>query len=381
MKPSTLETPGREPLHLPPNPERRQAEYDIVTQFSEIVDGSMLTSFELNFDGRELYGPDGRGMYEVIQSALEHAEDMAQTSPGLSFELRRRRLEKEEYQLALDMARGKGPNTMIVISDFPPELYGASEDVGGYNVTRRQTMLRILARQPNGNIKMTSQSLDGSDPRALEAIYDYFDISSEPGEKLGQRIHQNLSANEQDDIVDVLRQAYDQSLRDQYGGEWHAGRRPADYRNTYDFVCGQWDIVRSCVGLQLEGRLTQQAMYDHAALMQKRFREQKDSKVISLIPHFQTVNNAALAEEARLAGLEAAQGGEVFSACGVTIQAEGDESTESLLGSAGYGSKAESGGRDRYGSLKFKCPNGHVNERPRNKLIDNCKVCGTSVKC
>ncbi len=36
---------------------------------------------------------------------------------------------------------------------------------------------------------------------------------------------------------------------------------------------------------------------------------------------------------------------------------------------------------DEFGSLKFYCPNGHVNERKRHKLIDKCKKCGISVKC
>lgn len=40
-----------------------------------------------------------------------------------------------------------------------------------------------------------------------------------------------------------------------------------------------------------------------------------------------------------------------------------------------------SAGSDKYGSLKFKCPKGHTNTRPRNRLIPNCATCGTSVKC
>jgi hypothetical protein len=39
------------------------------------------------------------------------------------------------------------------------------------------------------------------------------------------------------------------------------------------------------------------------------------------------------------------------------------------------------GPSDQFGSLKFKCKNGHENTRPRGKLIDCCKKCGVSVKC
>ncbi len=38
-------------------------------------------------------------------------------------------------------------------------------------------------------------------------------------------------------------------------------------------------------------------------------------------------------------------------------------------------------GEDKYGSLTFKCPKGHTNRRPRNKLISHCTTCGVSVKC
>ncbi len=36
---------------------------------------------------------------------------------------------------------------------------------------------------------------------------------------------------------------------------------------------------------------------------------------------------------------------------------------------------------DKYGSLTFYCPKGHLNTRPRNRLIEKCRVCNISVKC
>ena len=36
---------------------------------------------------------------------------------------------------------------------------------------------------------------------------------------------------------------------------------------------------------------------------------------------------------------------------------------------------------DKYGSLTFYCTQGHLNNRPRNVLIDKCQVCSVSVKC
>ena len=47
----------------------------------------------------------------------------------------------------------------------------------------------------------------------------------------------------------------------------------------------------------------------------------------------------------------------------------------------GLGRLGRFGSRDRYGLRSFRCPKGHLNERPKDKLIPNCKVCGTDVAC
>jgi hypothetical protein len=72
--------------------------------------------------------------------------------------------------------------------------------------------------------------------------------------------------------------------------------------------------------------------------------------------------------------------GKTYSGCGASVSAEQEDSlsTPDQLGSSGYGNKT---GSDRFGSLKFKCQNGHENTRPRGKLIDKCGKCGISVKC
>src|SRR5436305_1427450 len=102
--------------------ERLQAQDDLVTQFSELVNGSMYTEFTLKLEGHELYGRDGRSLKDISKKSLEEAEDLIKKNPNLWFERRRRGLEDEEVNEFTDMAEGKGPNTMVVISDFPSEL-------------------------------------------------------------------------------------------------------------------------------------------------------------------------------------------------------------------------------------------------------------------
>lgn len=340
--------------------ERLEVYDDVVTQFAELVDGSMRTSFELKFSGGELYGHDGRNMDEVTRKSLKEAEAMAAANPNLAWELRRRQHEREEYILAKKMANGGLPNTMIIPSDFPPELMEADADFGGYNVGRKQTMNRVLTLNENGNVQMYVQSLDGSNRQGLEAFYKEFGMQAQPGELLGQRIHANLSQAERKNLIDRLTGIYDREMSAQFGGEWHAGRRPADYRNTYEFVCQQRDLVETCVDLKLRGQLTDPLMYDFAATMQERFKNDQGGNVVRLAPHQTTTNQANLAQEVALAGQSARSQGKVFSACGDTLNGEGDDSLEAKLGEAGFGNKADT--KAWHGGKKHK-----------NKMCNSCK--------
>lgn len=362
------------------NQEERQLQqrYDLETQFAEIINGSMRTNFELRLNGYDLIGEDGRSMRAVADKSLIKAKDIAKQYPKLWFEVRRRNLERDEIHEAIEMAHGEGLNTMVVVSDFPEELTGAQEDVGGYNVTRKQTMLRILTRQPNGNIQMYSQSLDGSNREALEAIYAHFGVKPEAGELLSQRLRVDLPWEKQTKLIDELKGVYDNSLSEQFGGEWYAGRRPADYRNTYEFVGMQQDLIEECLRLDKLGWLNDSVMYKMSATMQKRFATAQQGN-IGTLPHMASIDLAVLHKEIELAGTQARQTGASFSACGATLRADGpDGSTENQMELAGYGNKT---GEDKYGSLTFKCQKGHTNTRPRNLLIDKCKTCGINVRC
>lgn len=296
----------------------RRLRYDLSTQFAEIVDGSMRTEFELKYSGQDLIGEDGSSMDEITQKSLSIGQKMAEAHPFFEFEARRRRHEREEFGELLQMADGKGPNAMIVVSDFPAELYGQPEDVGGYNVKRKQTMLRVMTRKADGSLRMYSQSLDRSDRQALEKIYAYFGQKPEEGELLGQRIRAHVAEGEEDQVADNLTKVYDQSLTNRLGGNWYAGRQPIDYRNTYEFVVRQNDLINHCIEMDKRGTLDNQYMYDIAATMQDRFdKELKDGAIST----FTRPDIASLRYEVMQAGFDARLEGRAFSGCGLTFKA------------------------------------------------------------
>ncbi len=354
---------------------------DITTWSAEMLEGSMRTPFEFTFDGHDIYGHDGLPLTPVFDNAITDAKRTANQNESLEFEVRRRTIEREELEDMFSMVRGEAPNTMVVVSDFVGELMEATEDVGGYNVKRKQTMLRVISRRPDGTISMVSQSLEGSDRSALEAIYASLGIEAQPGELLGQRIKLDTGTEEQEFMVDQLMGVYDRKLEENYGGIWRAGWRLPTERantNTYDFVLQQKDLLETL--LARDDALNGDHLYGFAAALRHRFEStiHQVSEQFTVEPQSVFIGgNPAM--EMYQAAISARAEGRVFSGCGISVRPEGDESsTLNELSELGYGNKAE---EDKYGSLIFDCPNGHKNKRRRNKLIDECKTCGTSVKC
>lgn len=82
---------------------------DTTTWFAEVLDGSMRTPFEYNFDGQELYADDGAALRPIFEDALQHAEQIITNEPVLSFEKRRRQHELDEYEDMIAMAKGSQP--------------------------------------------------------------------------------------------------------------------------------------------------------------------------------------------------------------------------------------------------------------------------------
>ncbi|MDQ3064651.1 MAG: hypothetical protein M3Q36_00040 [bacterium] len=357
--------------------------YDVITWLAEVMPGSMRTPFEYSFDGRELYANDGGALRPIFDDAIEQAKLL----PG--YEQRRRPIEKGEYLDMIAMMRSELPNTMVVESDFPFELMDAIEDEGGYDVARKQTMLRVICKTPEGKLRMFSQSLDGSDREALEAIRNYLGFETEPGELLGQRMHLEMGPHEQEFLIDQLTGLYDRSLEARYGGAWEAGR-PGKQIDTYRFVCGQKDLINAYLATT-DMFLGGDAEYDLAAAVQARLYESKTINIhsnIKLNEYFMpaVAAHALALQEMGNAGNIARQSGETFSGCGATISNKTDKQgqAESQIEQLGFGNKADKLPDDKYGTRYFICPNSNCkyeNTRPKDTLIPKCKKCGTDVSC
>ncbi len=380
-----------EQLSTKPNPEQfnqyERHRNDTETWLAEALNGSMRTRFEYQFDGYELYGQDGGRLDEIFDDAIEAAQIVTRQKPSLLFELRRRLIEKDEYENMLAMAKGELAdeagqtiNTMVVISDFPPELMESGDDIGGYNVSRKQTMMRVITRKPNGDINMLTQSLDGSDRTALEAIYHKLGQPPQDGEFLSQRIMRNIPEQWHDQLPENLKNTYDLTLSEKYGGEWNAGIRLSDEQaqiNTYEFACAQTDLIELFTEAKMTSPLEAEKLrYKIAATASQRLEKYQanENLVTSFIANMPQTQIWLMDEIEQASNLAAIQG-KVFSGCGSSV-GSADQLKES-----GYGNKFD---EDEYGPLQFKCKAGHTNVRTPGKLMPECPTCkdgGKSVRC
>jgi hypothetical protein len=87
-------------------------------------------------------------------------------------------------------------------------------------------------------------------------------------------------------LANLLRAAYDNSLSEQFGGEWYAGRRPISVKDALSFIEGQQDLVdqhMSIVGRVLaltqdsdeRNQLLEKDRYNFAAALDARLHGQQ----------------------------------------------------------------------------------------------------------
>ena len=407
-----METLAEQPInyvHTELNREHRHRT-DTATWLAETLNGSMRTHFEFSYDGADFIGEDGGSASEIFNSAIEVARLMVRENPSLMFELRRRLIERRELDDMHAMVKGDLPNTMITISDFPPELMDANEDVGGYNIRRQQTMLRVITHEEDGKIHVTTQSLDGSNRQALEAIYKTMSEVAEPGELLSQKMYCSLPSRWQPQLINNLTTVYDRELSTQFGGQWHAGIPKSLNPNvvdTYEFAESQHDLIEWFTSEKMaDSTGAEKLRYKLAATVAERYEAHlrflagKSHEItgnpktnINAMPYISPTRaifgyQKNLQQEMNGASRRASASGKSFSGCGASVKAVNDNySTEDQLSGAGYGNKA---GEKAKIPQTIKCPE-CKQPSPKEKVIKkdtwccpNCKyeinVCDGSVK-
>jgi hypothetical protein len=350
---------------------------------AELLYGGMRTSFDFTYEGQEIIAEDGSSMDEIFDESIAVAKQMTIGEPSLLFELRRRIIERGELEDMKLMAEGslltnegEKANTIIVLSDFPEELMDAKEDLGGYNVSRKQTMMRIIHEKDDGTISVITRSLDGSNRQALEEVGALVGHEFEEGELLGQRINLNLPSQWQSNLENKLVDTYDNSLSAQKGGSWHAGIEQPDNRahiNTYEFAEAQTDLIEWFTNLKMSDPTgAEKVRFQLAATVDARYERfvaisnESNGNISSTVSEAKVTINAYrntrtdLQEEMGRASRRAALGRKTFSGCGVSSTAESETDDDDDLATTasdrmGYGNRSRGGKGDCEFKSK-KCP-------------------------
>jgi hypothetical protein len=237
---------------------RREAEYeayhewleslrrDEVTDAAERVRAPQQTTMEFILTPDGLVNDLGQSLRPIIEDGIIHAERMALTNPDWRVELERRRIELEEYDIMETLA-AEGPGAGALVSRWmiPDSVRNGNSSLPGYNRERLKMFNRYAIPTESGLI-IAYQSLDGSNYEGVRAMDEAlgFELPEDAGSEdiaRNRRFVPIVSSLEW--LMDNQRAAYDDSLAEQLGGEWYAGRPPIDVREVTEYVNTQTDLV------------------------------------------------------------------------------------------------------------------------------------------
>lgn len=370
---------------LPPT--RQRVEDEEVSFLVEGAERPARTTFLLKRENGELvYFVRGqwRPYMEMLETGLNVAEAEAAADPRRKFLVN---------WAIRDRGKGQGmcalrPGEQMVWNNPYPHalewLYGQKFlDECNLVTDRKLGFLYRAFCLEDGSIVLESQTVDGSDQDGFNAAMQLAEDCPEAD-------------------MDMLVEVYDSALTKKYCGVFYAGQEEAAVKNAWDVIREQHrDLVdyllnglENIARWQASDEVLEDASKRHVYGVWAAFKKRLDAAGSEIKTHTSDLGHEycdeeliylrPLDQEVHQAFNEFVDRGAVLVGCGGSIRILSDE--EDVMNASGeevfsaiFSSNALS--EDRYGSLTFKCPKGHTNIRPRDKLIPRCTTCGTSVKC
>ncbi|HYG83300.1 MAG TPA: hypothetical protein VD907_00280 [Verrucomicrobiae bacterium] len=236
---------------------------DEETDLSERLFIPMENTFHYELKDDKLYSEFGDQLEEIFIRGYVDLREYATTRPDLTFEINRRYQDILEVRQAETLQPGE---TMVVFSPIPDDVRYGRTHIDAYNRERLKMLVRVYehaADTPNG-FSITSFSLDGSNYAAMQAAAQRLGIDIPDGlgsEDIVQQRHVFTANDERLEVVrqeaqtgkqtvskamvDALRQGYDDSLEEQLGGQWHAGRPALNEADALSFIRSQPEIFEA----------------------------------------------------------------------------------------------------------------------------------------
>lgn len=249
--------------NLSPEEREREFERDEITDAAERLSLPMQHSFDYVLKNGRLYSEFGLSMEEVVQGGLDDSRLKAMFDDDWKEETVRREFQVAELKAAKTLRVGE---KLVILSPIPDDVASGKSSIRGYNRARMRMLVRISEKKSETDFSITTFSLDKSNRRAMQAAARVIgheitdeqssnDIVSNP-----VRITDNYTS---DELVAIIRNAYDLQLSEDLGGNWFAGMPPIKPDNAYRHVLSSIDAYPDIFNDHLKTiRYIQQEFFD-----------------------------------------------------------------------------------------------------------------------
>ncbi len=351
---------------------------------TDVIERTLKAGFVLNPVHLEL-GED-KSLSQYGQSYLSIQANsliQAQNHPVM---LARTKAENNNGFRIEDLARSGGFDNHSMV------IFSLAEDLAecGFYTDTMSCSIQLVSKDKEG-LAITSAFVAGKDGN----VFDHRTVVDIYQKLTGRDISQLSNAEILDSpllinnslipngVVDVVKM-YDESS----GGTFFGLNQPAQDYLKYEQQCHRREegysnitdkIVKQLIKEADQFKTPKQASMRLNDLSQ-HFTVEKAVYDRTIDPRVFGVSAARYIDQAR----EAYEHGEingVFKAITLARKTAVSSSCPTPSGLSAQSTESISGGEDKYGSLTFYCPNGHLNTRPKNKLIDKCQTCKINVKC
>ena len=222
----------------------------------------------------------------------------------------------------------------------------------------------------DGDVILESQTTDRSDDQAYEAAM--------------------LRAHEQGADMNGMVAAYDAVLAGKQGGNFYAGRRGAEVNeNAWQAMHAHKDLIEyflnkleAIARMPLHAAALEEATKRHLYGTWAAFKQRIDGVVNRAMYQpssgaLSVAHVALLEREVNEAFTDFARAGKAMIGCGGNIEiAMGEKAFLDMDPKDVFKSIFGDEEADKFGSLTFKCTQGHTNKRPHGKKIKKCRVAG-----
>ncbi len=167
----------------------------------------------------KLFSEFGLSIDDVIQGGLDDIKAMVQFHSDWESEVQRRQLDAEELEEIKTLLPGE---KLVTFLPIPDDVREGRTSISGYDRKRMRMLVRVAECGQNNDVAITSFSLDRSHYSSIQAAALAVDQVIPDGlssnEITADRVHKTNDSRTSEELVELIRTAYDKQLTQEFGG-------------------------------------------------------------------------------------------------------------------------------------------------------------------